>query len=311
MSGALLLLLGVAALIGTTAIMLLDRGTQRRTVRQVNERMLKIVPPNLPASGIGEARGIAPPERLAGLPMWLRTTMARADFVPDVKRLVTLGSAALVVALLLTWRLNWVAGIGGLLLVLAIEPVALRVLATRRINKLIEGLPFFFDAIRQMMIAGNSLQQALVHANENADFSMRRYLDPVVRRMQNGASVGDSLTWQAGRLNVAELHMFAIAVQASMQYGGRLSVVLANLTATLRDRTRVTRELRAATAEMRVSAYVVGCLPVVSGLVMGIVNPSYATFFIHDPVGHELLFVAVAMQLIGVLAMRKLMRLDY
>ncbi len=105
--------------------------------------------------------------------------------------------------------------------------------------------------------------------------------------------------------------MLAVAVQASMQYGGRLSLVLGNLAATLRDRVRVSRELKSATAEMRVSAYVVGALPIVSGIVMGVANPSYAQFFIHDPTGHELLAVAGGLQIIGIMAMRKLMRLDY
>jgi len=258
-----------------------------------------------------EMRGVATPEHLEKLPAWLKVTMARADFVPSTASMVKWAGGAVVVALLLTWRLDWVAGIGGLLLGLAAGPVWLRVLAKRRINKLVEGLPFLFDAIRQMMMAGGSLQQALLRATENADFAMRRYLDPVMRRMQNGASIGDSLTWQAERLNLAELHMLAVAVQASMQYGGRLSLVLANLSATLRDRTRVARELRSATAEMRVSAYVVGALPVASGIVMSLANPSYATFFLHDPTGHTLLAVAIGMQLIGVMAMRHLMRMDY
>jgi tight adherence protein B len=310
-SNALLLVSGTSALIGTSILMLWVQGMKRRTLRQVEERMLKIAPLNRSVNGMAEKRGVYPPERLAKLPSWLQTTMARADFVPDVHNLLALSGATLATALLLAWRLDWIAAIGGPLLMIAIVLLTLRVMAARRINKLIEGLPFFFDAIRQMMTAGGSLQQALIRANDNADFCMRRYMDPVMRRVQNGASVADSLAWQAGRLNVAELHMFAIAVQASMQYGGRLSVVLANLTATLRDRTRVTRELRAATAEMRVSAYVIGALPMASGLVIGLMNPRYVTFFIHDPIGHELLGVAVGMQVIGVLAMRHLMRLDY
>jgi tight adherence protein B len=311
MNPTLILLVGVLAMMGTLGMVMVDRRAQRRVLRQVSDRMLKIAPPNPAANAMAETRGVAMPEHLAKLPAWLQVSMARADFVPSTASMVQWAGGAVVVALLVTWRLEWVAGIGGLLLGLAAGPIWLRVLATRRTNKLVEGLPFLFDAIRQMMMAGGSLQQALLRATENADFAMRRYLDPVIRRMQNGASIGDSLGWQAERLDLAELHMLAVAVQASMQYGGRLSLVLANLAATLRDRTRVARELRSATAEMRVSAYVVGALPVASGIVMSLANPAYATFFIHDPTGHMLLAIAVGMQLIGVMAMRHLMRMDY
>ena len=237
--------------------------------------------------------------------------MARADLVPSVGGLVRLGLATLALVLLFAWRLGWAGGIGGFALGLAAGPVALHILALRRVGKLVDALPFFFDAIRQMMLAGSSLQQALLRSIENADPALRRYLDPVARRMQNGASAGESLAWQADRLGLPELHMFSVAVHASMQYGGRLSVVLSNMSITLRDRIRVTRELRSATAEMRVSGYIVGALPLISGLVMSLVNADYATFFIQDPVGHELLGVAVVLQIIGVFAMRQLMRLDY
>ena len=78
----------------------------------------------------------------------------------------------------------------------------------------------------------------------------------MIRRIDNGAPIPDAVTWLAARLEVPELHMLATAIETNFRYGGRMSVVLANLVQILRDRARVGRELKAATAEIRFSAIV-------------------------------------------------------
>jgi tight adherence protein B len=308
MTGILPLLIGCVALLVAGAAMLTGGRQKAREQRALNERLMLLAARN------GEAaRGqlIVRPERPASLPSWLRVLLARADFIPDSQRLKMMAILALAAVALLTWQLGPIVGAIALVVVLGIGPLWLTMLARRRIARLVEGLPFYFDAIRQTLMAGNSLQQALIRTSENTDFSLRRYLEPMVRRIQNGASVGDSLTWMADRLDVAELHMFAIAVQTNIHYGGRLSSVLINLTASLRDRTRVMRELRSATAETRVSSILIGSLPIVAGVLMSVLNPTYLPFFFGTPIGHTLLMVAGGLQLIGVLCIRRLMRLDF
>jgi len=105
--------------------------------------------------------------------------------------------------------------------------------------------------------------------------------------------------------------MFALAVQANIHYGGRLSNVLISLSQALRDRARVTRELRAATAETRVGSMVIGSLPVAAAILMTLLNPTYLPFFRDTADGHELLMVAIGLQVTGVLVMRRLLRLDF
>jgi tight adherence protein B len=305
-NGAQLLLLGCVTLSLCGALVVASGGQRRRDRRQVADRVAQLGP-----------RGGATAVRVAGrelpgrLPGWLRVTLLRADYVPDGGTITLAVGAALLLGGVLGWQVNWVAGFGLALLLLAAGPVALRLMAARRIAVMVSGMPFFIDSVRQMLISGVSLQQALGRITAGAEPGMRRYLQPMARRMQNGAAVGDSLVWLADRLDLAEMHMFAAAVQANLRYGGRLSNVLGNLANTLRDRERVTRELRAATAETRVSAWLIGALPAVAFALMCMLNPKYATFFFTDPTGHRLLAVALGLQILGVVAIRRLLRLDY
>lgn len=304
-------LLGIAVLGGYGLAALRRRLHARRQLHAVAERLERLgtAPGGLAVGAVPGLRGgrDLPP----GLPVRLKRLLLRADYVPDGSALALLAAAALALGGALGWRIGPLVGAAGALCVLAAGPIALHVLANRRIAALREGMPFFIDGIRQVLMAGGSLQQALLRASASTAPALRRFLAPMIRRIDNGAAPGDSLVWLAERLDLAELHMFAAAVQASMRYGGRLSAVLANLATTLRERSRIERELRAATAETRVSAMLIGGLPAIAGLAMGLLNPHYADFFLGNPTGHRLLAIALGLQLAGVLAMRRLMRLDY
>lgn len=305
------LLVGSTALAGFGVAGLRRRLRARRQLHAVAERLelLGSAPGGLVTEAVPGLRGGR--ELPAGLPARLQVLLLRADYVPDGSVLALLAAAALAVGGALGLRLGPLVGAAGALAVLAAGPIGLQMLASRRIAALRDGMPFFIDGIRQVLMAGGSLQQALLRATASTSPALRRYLAPMIRRINNGAAPGDSLVWLAERLDLAELHMFAAAVQASMRYGGRLSAVLANLAHTLRERARVERELRAATAETRVSAMLIGGLPAIAGLAMGLLNPKYAAFFLGDPTGHRLLAIALGLQLAGVLAMRRLMRVDY
>jgi tight adherence protein B len=83
------------------------------------------------------------------------------------------------------------------------------------------------------------------------------------------------------------------------------------LTQILRDRARVERELHSATAETRMSALVLGALPVVVAAFIGATNPAYIAFFLDAPQGHKLIGIALGMEVAGVLVMRRIMRIDF
>jgi tight adherence protein B len=151
----------------------------------------------------------------------------------------------------------------------------------------------------------------LLKAAENAAPGMQRYLRPLIRRINNGAPIPDSIQWLAQRLEVPELYMLATAVETNFRYGGRMSVVLANLIQILRDRARVGRELKAATAEIRFGAIVLGVMPLGAAALIGLIQPSYMLFFINTEQGHRLAAIAIGLQVVGTVVMRRIMRLEF
>ncbi|PNP96773.1 type II secretion system F family protein, partial [Sphingobium sp. SA916] len=183
--------------------------------------------------------------------------------------------------------------------------------AQRRVEALIEALPHYIDAVRQMQAVGNSLAQALDRALADAPAVVRSYIAPVARRLELGAPVADAMQVLAERLRVPEISMLAAAIRTNMRYGGSISAVLLNLANILRERIRIKRELKAAISEAKISGRVLIVMPLVAMAVLVAMNPDYIGFFLRDPRGHRLAAIALVLQGMGMLVMRRVMRLAF
>src|SRR3546814_15332642 len=98
-------------------------------------------------------------------------------------------------------------------------------------------------------------------------------------------SIAESLGWAAERVEITELRMFAAAVSINGRHGGSIGSTLASLARLLRQATRVRRELKAGTAETRLSGLGLGASPLLLTAVLTTKNPGYTHFFPQPPHG--------------------------
>ncbi|ODP37852.1 hypothetical protein BFL28_01655 [Sphingomonas turrisvirgatae] len=247
----------------------------------------------------------------ARVPAFLKRNLARADVTIAARFLNGYGVTLLLAVMVATW----LAGVLGLVLALlaggALPLLWIKHLADRRIGQFIDLLPHYLEAIRQLLLVGNSFQQALTKATNDAGVAVRRYLDPAVRRIANGASVSDALDAVAERIDLTELHMVVAAVRTNQRTGGSIAPMLVALATLLRDRARVIRELKAASAETRLSAAVLCGLPPLAFLLISAINYDYMRYMWETAGGRRLLLVGLGFQTVGVLVMRRLMRLQF
>lgn len=278
---------------------------QRRRDQKLAGRLEALRPDD---GTVGSARTLFGPE--TG-PRFLRVRLARAGLHIE-RRAAILGLLAILVGGGLIVWLNQPAlalfligfAVGGAWL-------ALEFIAARRTAALVRELPFLLDGVRQHLTVGASMHQGLTRAVEQAGAEIKSHFLPVLRRMQNGATVVESLSWLAVRLEVAEIDMLATAVQTNTRFGGAMSPTLANLSQILRDRQRVGRELKSATAETRFSGWIVASMPIIAMLVIGVLNPAYREFLTTTATGHHMLTFAACCQVGGTVIMARIMRLDF
>jgi tight adherence protein B len=307
---ALALLTGLAVLLTCLVLALVRARREARLARHLAARLEGLRPAidRLDAERLSQSWLARLSRRL---PYAVQVRLARADIDAALPQLLLPVVAVILADIVVVRFFNPLLAIAvtGAAMLLAV--VLFQMLAARRMDAFVESMPGLFDLIKHLLLAGNSLQQALVKAIESSTAQAQRYLRPVARRVQNGAPVAESILWLADRLDAPELFIFGTGVQTNSRYGGRMSLMLGNLSQIVRDGLRVRRELRSATAETRLSAIVLSLLPIGVSVVIAFANPGYMHFFVETTQGRHMAMVAVGLQVLGMLIMRRILRIEY
>lgn len=235
--------------------------------------------------------------------------MLQADWHVTPQRFIAFVAALFVVIAVAVWFLGLLGGLAAGLGFLGIAYQRLNAAADRKVNDFLEELPSFLERLRQLISTGNSQAQAFDKALIYSGDAIRCYLDPVALRLKIGVPLPDALRVQAQRLAVAELAMLAMIVRTNLRYGGNLGYILEHLARVLRDRSRVRNEFKSMSSELRSTAIVMVAIPPLVGLAIMIMNPTYLDYFADK--GQVMLAVAIGLEVIGIVIMRRLMRIEY
>lgn len=171
-----------------------------------------------------------------------------------------------------------------------------------------EQLPDVLAGLAAPIRAGASLPQAFAAAAEEAEPPLRAVLDQTCRDLDAGVGQDLAIERFASRCAVPEAALAGRALRVGRQAGTELARVIDEVAETLRDRDQLARELRASTAQARVSAFVVAALPVVFLLLMSAGARDQAELLFGEPIGWLLLLVGGLLEGAGILWIRRLSR---
>ena len=226
------------------------------------------------------------------------------------------------------WRLPVLWLLGGLLLAglsamrigtawmwpitLLLYALVLGLWVSRRINglrqRLLRQLPDFLDNLVRLTGLGNSLQMSFQTAAQQVPMPLRRLLDDTLSGTRSGLDLDRALSQSAQPYRLEALEVLAVVLGVSIRIGGRSDQILQRMSDFMRDLDQAQQELVATTAETRMSAWVLGLLPPLCALLMAISSPAFFEPVLHAPLGHKLLGIALALELIGAFALYRLAR---
>lgn len=189
--------------------------------------------------------------------------------------------------------------------------VTVSVRGTRRRKRFEDQLGDSLQLIAGGLRAGHSLPQsidALVHESESPT---REEFQRVLFEAQLGHTFSQAMRNLAERVGSEDFEWVAEAIEIQREIGGDLAELLDNVTETIRDRRRIGRQISALTAEGRISAVVLFCLPIAMFLYMCVANPSYVHELTGALGGQVLLGIAGALMIAGGLWLRRLVRVQY
>ena len=178
----------------------------------------------------------------------------------------------------------------------------------RRVRRMVEQLPLLLDHSVRSLKAGRTLADAVLNAIEASSDPLKTSISRVSRNVQMGVSLPEAVSDFAELYERDEFRMFALGLKVNHRYGGNASELLENLIVLIREREQGARRLRAMTGETRMTALVLGMLPVfVVGFFMS-TNPDYMLKMWQDGGGQHMLLTAMAMQIIGSFALWRMVR---
>jgi len=132
----------------------------------------------------------------------------------------------------------------------------------------------------------------------------------VVRGIGRGGSEEGALERLGDRVRSGGLGLIVSAFNVHHQSGGSLAKVLDAISETIRERVRVSGDIRGLTAQQRYSAYVLSLLPVVAAGALFLFSPSYASVLLAPGALRIALIAASGMVVAGFLVMNRLARID-
>ena len=221
-----------------------------------------------------------------------------------------------VVAAVCIWLLNrFAAHLGqvvGLLAALAafyVVPRLILIREQRRCDRQFgELLPDAIDMVVRIVRAGMPVGAAVRTVGQEATPPLSTVFSRVADQAAIGVPFDEALTRIAIAIDNADFRFFAVAVALQQMTGGNLAATLESLSTIIRRRRAVILKAHAATAEVRMSALVLGAIPfVVTGALL-LVAPSYLDALFKDPRGNVILGMAVFLLAAAGLSMRTMIK---
>jgi tight adherence protein B len=177
----------------------------------------------------------------------------------------------------------------------------------RAINsQMVETLQMIASALR----SGFAFSQAIEAAAEQMTPPIRDELNALLRDLALGARLDDALNALAHRTGSLDVALMVTSVTIQRTTGGNLSEVLDNVAATISERERLYGEVRALTAQQRLTGLVLSIYPVGLGLLFTVLAPSIMKSLWQESLGRILLVVAIVLQGLGAFTIQRVLRID-
>jgi len=181
----------------------------------------------------------------------------------------------------------------------------------RRLKAFAAQLPYALDLIKSSLEAGHTLLRGLqVVVSEFADPIASEFRS-AIEQSRLGLPLPRALEEMLKRVPQDDLRLLVVAVRVQAEVGSSLAMIIGRLSEIVRTRQRLLQQVKALTAQSKMSGIVVGFLPIVMLLAFSVIQPSYTHTLFYDPSGIKILKVAGVLDIMAFISIRKLLKVKY
>lgn len=241
----------------------------------------------------------------------LKRTIDQADLQITVMRLVLFAGTAAALGFLAASMITISLPLKVLCGLIAGALPFLHVIAKRRkrLKRFLQLLPDALDLMARGLSAGHAFTEALQMVATEMPEPISSEFRKTYDEQNLGLSLKLALENLVHRIPILDLRMCVTAIMIQRETGGNLSELLEKVAYTIRERFRIMEDLKTLTLSSRWSAWLLCALPIFLAMYMSVMNPDYMNVMWRDPRGHNLLFIAATMQILGMLMVRRIMRI--
>ena len=222
---------------------------------------------------------------------------------------VLVGAAAGLLALL--FLNSWILMLAAALAAGSLPIMRVLVRRRERMAQFEQSLPDAIDLIKRAMRAGQPFPMALKLVGDDMEGPIAREFQITAADMAYGNDPRRAMLGMLSRVPSVALMGFITAVLLQRETGGNLAEILEQISAVIRGRYRFQRRVRTLSAEGRMSAWVLTLIPVALTVGLMLTTPEYLPVLFKDPLGQKLLLTGSVLMTLGILWMRKIIRIEY
>ena len=221
-----------------------------------------------------------------------------------------IGLSAIAGVLAAIFTQNFVTGVAAFVVALLVVVALLQIAGEREKRRFENQLPDTLTLISTSLRAGYSLLQAVEAVAAEAPEPTSREFGRAIAESRLGRPVVQSLEGIAERMRSEDFEWAVMAIEIQREVGGNLAEVLQIVAETMLQRNRLRREVKALTAEGRISAIVLGLMPVMLFGFLFTTNRRYLEPLTGSTVGLVALGIGIGLMAVGALWLRRITTIE-
>lgn len=180
----------------------------------------------------------------------------------------------------------------------------------RRLRKFEEQLPDALMMLSGGLRAGIGLSSAIAQLVAESAPPLSQEFSLMLREQRLGVTLEQALNNLSHRMPTQTTVLITSAMRIATETGGGLAETLERTATTIRSRLQMEAKIGSLTAQGKLQAWVVGCLPIALMLILNKMEPQAMSMLWHTRLGWATLAVIALLEFMGVYVIRKIVAID-
>ena len=179
----------------------------------------------------------------------------------------------------------------------------------RRLKRFMNHFPEALEMFARSLRAGHSFTGAIQLVAQEMPDPIGPEFSKVFEEQNLGIPLRQALIGMTDRVDTLDVKFFVTAILIQRETGGNLAEIIDKIAYVIRERFRVQGQLKIFTAQARLSGFILSLLPIGVAVLIWILNPEYLKPLWFERNGKIMIAIAVTLQILGMLAIRKIIRI--